>query len=216
MADAATEQLPKHLVRMPTEVRAHGIVAVCFVASEPRVYTIEHAVDENHQSWKRYARRVWKKAPSQRLLVPRIFHGGSGAAHLPGSQGWMRDLLRLAKAYEHKRLSADGVAECLAQINFNVSRKDALVGPNCIVVWSGAFAKGGGHIEFNGLKPAQTAMILPHIQRGGDVRAAIQRATSIVFDCFTAGGHGELARITKDELNHALERLPDKPDEKLR
>src|SRR5205807_1650708 len=102
---------------------------------------------------------------------------GSGAVLLAKEMPWRRHLLRLVKAYDRRRVTAQTVADALAAVNHRVSLSltDGTVGPKCIVAWrnrkTGVHKGGGGHQTYTGTAREQNIPSLPAIGTGMDTHA---------------------------------------------
>ena len=144
--------------------------------------------------------------------------GGSGALYLMKDRKWMRSLLRVVRANDRGNVSPRTVADHLATLSNEVhlAMTDNSVGPRCIVAWR--FPKsGGGHQFYTGQQRDASWLSLPSISNGMDVSAIIGVTMPLWEKLSAAMLAGEPAQeFDKDELNAALSRLPDKPDEDLR
>jgi hypothetical protein len=187
LADAATEQLPKHLRQLPGNGASnHGIVIPAFVHGKARLYMLRLVFDADKQSFQTLTQRF--VIPVRKVLKPHsVAFDGSGGAVLIRNREWSRLLLHLVYAHDNFRISAAAVADRMAAINYEVSQKiaDGSVGPKCIVAWhykkEGRREGGGGHYYYNGLKREDEVQPLPSLSRGLDIKATI----STIFSAFT-------------------------------
>jgi hypothetical protein len=139
----------------------------------------------------------------------------------------MRKLLRVLKAYDQEKVSAETVAKHFATLNQEVSSglNDQTVGQRCVVVWrnkkDGVHDSGGGHQFYTGtirdILPFGSTD-LPIIAVGTDMQALSKVLLEYWAPKFEAGLKGEstLPQPDKDQINAKLALLPDKPDETLR
>lgn len=148
---------------------------------------------------------------------------GSGALHFLKDRKWIRNLLRVVKAYDRGQMSPRAVADHLASLNNEVHLRvaDKSVGPRCIVAWrnrKGGVHKGGGaEAWYTGTTRDATAPFLPIIGNGKDITALLQKLQPHAIKAFAATRAGTKAdSVDEEELNAAIARLPDKPDENLR
>ncbi len=150
LAAAIEAELPRHLDQLPSGAKTgHVVIAAAFVRNEPRLYSIEltGAVDGRKRElrWKRWVNSL--PNGSQRPL--RIGVAGSGTYLSLKDRSRLRNVLRMIRAHEAERTSADVVADVFADLNMSVHRSIKSVGPRCVVAWSYARAgsKGGEGIS---------------------------------------------------------------------
>ncbi|MGH2602769.1 MAG: hypothetical protein ACRDJ9_25715, partial [Dehalococcoidia bacterium] len=168
-------------------------------------------------------RHVVEKSVQTTPRPPRLAIGGTGAIYLNRDKKWIRSLLRLINASDRGQVSAYTVADHLASLNSKVHLgvSDGTVGPRCIVAWrhrkGGIHKGGGGHQFYTGTIRDASSSSLPTIVNGMDLQALIGVMMPRMTKMFEAKRAGEPAQeLDKDEVNAALARLPDKPDEILR
>lgn len=221
IAKAMKEQFPPHLIGLSQRAgNSHAMLVSAFVGSEARLYGIGMNVPAESGSHE-FVYTRWVRQP--RNAPPRLAAAGSGASYLIGNRKWMRNLLRLVKAHDSGKLADEVVAEHLAALNFETHRSisNGTVGPASIVACrhrKGGVRNGGGkHWCFTGIQRDANTSMLPTIAGGTDLRALIG-AIMPEFTKSMLGWHkGEPPKeLDKDEINAALARLPDKPDESLR
>jgi hypothetical protein len=224
LADAATNQLPKHLQALAGG--AHSIVIPAFIKDVgPRVYTIDNVVDpktkehscryENHQA-------SLPGSPS-----PRLFMAGTGGRYLSRDRsGWRRDLLRIAYANDQGKISDQAVADHLGKLNYNVHQKlrDGTVGPRCIVVWrrrpgsaAAAARSAGGHCFYADIDREKDIPAIPNIGNGMDVQAIVEMLMP-ELQAWDPSSGAPLNPFGSDvdAINRRLAEIPSEPDEELR
>lgn len=219
------EQLPRHMIRMPGNGGpAHHVIVPAFYGEEPRHYSIDLVFAPDRKSYEfRYTRHVVNKPPKIAPRTPRLGIGGSGARYLMQDKKWMRSLMRTVRANDRGKLSPRAIADYLAKLNNDVhlAMTDRSVGPRCIVAWrfrkGGVQNGGGGQRLYTGPERDASSSSLPLIASGMDVKAIVGALIPDMTKMSGALRAGEPAPSPdKDEINAALARLPDKPDENLR
>jgi hypothetical protein len=226
LADAIKKQIPPHLVRLSGQgALAHNVIAAAFVDGEARLYTIDLVFSSDRSNYNfRYTRHMTGRSSPAKARAPRLAIAGSGALYLMKHKTWMRDLLRVLKAYDGGRLSANAVADHFAALNSEVyaGLVDKTVGPRSVVAWRNKKdgvhrPNGGGHRSYTGTTVDASMPSLPTIGNGMDVQAVISAMMPHVNRTFEAMRTGQPpSELDKDEINAELARLPDKPDEDLR
>jgi hypothetical protein len=230
LAEAIKKRLPPHLVRFPrNKVAAHSVIVPALVKNEPRFYSIDLAFSPDRKNYGfRYTK--WQTPPSlrgkllpEKARTPRFAIAGSGAIYLMRRTKWVRDLLRILKAYDREKVSANAVADHFAALNHEVCRNlgSGTVGPRCIVAWrngeSGPRRGGGGQSYYTGTTRDANSPSLPTIANGMDIRAVCGVVMPLFMRNFEAMRAGQpSSELDKDQLNAELARLPHKPDETLR
>lgn len=225
LAGAMQRQFPKHLTQLPKDVPAgHNILIPAFVDGEVRLYTIDLAFTPDRKTYSfRYTRHVVNPSPDRPHCTPRIGLAGSGAISLVRDKRWIRNLLRLVRACDTKRVPPIEVADQLASINAlaHSNTADGTVGPRCIVAWrhnkSGVHKGGGGHQFYDGTKRTSDSGALPTIANGMDVKALVQAMMPHMMEqmsALQAGGSG--GELDAAKLNAELAKLPEHPDENLK
>lgn len=230
LADAMEKELPRHLVRAwGPGGPVHNLIVPAFVGKDVRLYTVDLAFAPDRKNYQfRYTRHV-HHSPPLAPRTPRIAIGGSGMHYLLRDKKWIRSVLRLVRAHDRKQVRAEAVADCLAELNYEVhlATIDNTVGPNCIVAWrhrtEGVHKGGGGHQAYLCTKRLNDGLTLPIIANGADLGAIVQVMTphmtkqmAAVMDAMKAGLPTEHIKPDEAKLNAELARLPDKPDENLR
>lgn len=188
------------------------------------LYTIDFVSSPDRKGYSfRYTRHETGRSLPAKPRTPRLAIAGSGALYLVRRKTWMRDLLRILKAYDDERLFATAVADHFATLNREVYRnlESKTVGPRCIVAWrngkDGPRRGGGGHYCYTGTKRDADCPILPTIGSGMDVRAIVEMMMPRFMRNAEAMAAGQPPKeLDKDQINADLARLPDKPDESLR
>jgi hypothetical protein len=187
LADAMKRQFPRHLLCLPRAYStAHNILVPSFVNGELRLYTIglEFAPDRRAYRF-RYTRLVRNLSADRHQRTPPLGAVGSGEACLRRDKRWRRELLRLIRACDLKRVSPQTVADHLATINWFAHRNtaDGTVGPRCIVAWrhnsAGVHKGGGGQQYYTGVEREVESGMLPAIVRGLDMQAVAQAMMSL-------------------------------------
>jgi hypothetical protein len=216
LADAMKRKLPRHLRQLSSP--DHLVMAPAFVGNEATLYTIDLTLSPGDKSPVFNYRRWVAPPPAKAGSPPRFGITGSGAFQLQKDRNakWAKELLRLVRANDCRKISPLAVADRLAQLNYAVHCKDSLVGPRCIVAWRHrrSYEGGGSHQFYNETKRESSSTALPTIVTGMDVTAI----------CSVLMKHTPLEAMLADhptqapdenELNAELARLPDKPDENL-
>lgn len=225
LARAMQKQLPRHMIRMPVKGGpAHHVIVPAFLNGVPRLYTIDLVFASERKTYRfRYTRHVVNKPATVAPRTPRIAITGSGALHLIQDEKWMRSLLRVVRANERGKVSPRAVADYLAKLNYDVhlAATDKSVGSRCVVAWrfrkGGVQDGGGAHRFYTGPREDASTPPLPTIANGLDVSALVEVQMPYVRKMFEAMLAGNPAQeLDKDEINAAVARLPDKPDETLR
>jgi hypothetical protein len=221
LADAMQRQLPKHLLKLSkNSLAAHAIYITAFLGNEPRLYTIELVFSPDRKS-SQFGFTRWKTQSSDDIdpRTPRLAVGGTGGIFLLNNQQWIRGLLDLVKAYDHRKVSANVIADHLANLNYQVHLgvRDKSVGPSCIIAWKhrkeGVFKGGGGHLTYTGTSRDQNTPSIPTIAGGFDVHAIVNEMMAIHLRTDFEKG---LSELDKEEMKKRVESLPDQPDENLR
>lgn len=225
VAEAMKQQFPRHMIQMPSNGSpVHNVIIPAFVGEEQRLYSIDLVFAPDRKSYQfRYTRHVAQKSPAEAPRTPRLGIGGTGALCLMKDKKWMRSLFRVVRASDRGNVSPYAVADHLVILNNNVhlAVTDKSVGPRCVVAWrfrkGGVQNGGGGHQFYTGPKRDASSPSLPTIGNGMDVNSLVGVLMSHMKNPFEAMRAGEPAQeLDKDEINAALARLPDKPDEDLR
>jgi hypothetical protein len=217
LADALKAQFPRHMRGMP--VPSHTVVIPAFLKSEVKLYTIDLVLSSKSSSqmfrWGHYV-------VGNSTRTPRMGLAGSGAAYLvQNKKKWMRPLLRLVKACDRQQVQELAVADYLANLNNEVHLHDKSVGPRCVVAWrhrkEGVRNGGGAHQFYTDTVRDASSPALPNIGAGIDIAALVDVMTPRWTEMFKALRAGQPAKDwTPDEINAALARIPDTPDENLR
>jgi hypothetical protein len=228
LGEAIKKEFPRHMVRMPGGVvRAHHVMVPAFLGKEPRLYEIDLVFAPDRKGYAfRCTRLVANSAPAK-PRTPRVGIAGSGALYLlsQNNKQWMRSLLRVVRANDRGQVSAQAVADHLANLNYEVHLgiRDKSVGPRCIVAWryrkEGRVQNGGGaHQCYTGTtRDASGSPPFPVILGGMDFQAVARVLMPRFLKRVEAMRAGQpTPEWTKDELNAELARVPDKPDENLR
>jgi hypothetical protein len=228
IAQTAQRELLPHLRRWPgSGPMRHILFTSAFLNGQQKFYTTDLRTPDRKNWYFQHASVVSKNpAGTWKGTLP-LAMSGSGAAYLWRDKKWMRPLFRLVRACDRLRVSARGVADHFAKINFEVHQHtentDRSVGPRCIVAWrhkeGGLHRGGGGHQLYTKLEPDPNNAALPMILRGRDMPAFLEVIMRHVVppdfaDLLLAGQ--TLPEIDKDKMNADLALLPEQPDEKLR
>jgi hypothetical protein len=223
LAEAMKRQFPPYLEKLP--VPAHSVVVSSFLKAEPRLYTIDMALNQARKGYQfRYTRHVVGGTEfSPKPRTPRFAVGGSGAVHLVRDLSWQRPLRRLIKAHDRGKVSALFVADHLASLSYSVhlGLADKSVGPRSIVAWrypkKSRHKGGSGHQFYTGVSRDRTSDALPTIATGMDMKAVMGVFMPHFAKILPILREGQAAPATDtDALNAELAGLPDGPDEKLR
>jgi hypothetical protein len=222
LAIALERELPSYLSRFRLrDDFSHAVVVPAFVGSESRLYAIDMTVSADGKLARfQHARLVFEseKAPQR---TPRVCFSGSGRTVLSKDMSWRRHVLRLVKAYDRGRVTAETVADALAEINYRVSQKERTVGPKCIVAWrnrkGGVLNSGGAHQSYTGKDRDQKIPLLPTIGTGMDIGGIVGVMMPHLhkqMEAMLAGKTG--VQWDSDAIAAEVAKLPDTPDEKLR
>jgi hypothetical protein len=222
LARAMKEQLPRHMVRMRGPGGpAHNLLIPAFVSGELRLYSIDLVfMPDRRKYFFRYTRHIIDRTiGTKKPQAKRVAISGSGGLHLlKRDPRWARDLDRLTRASDQRKVSQQTVADHLAALNLSVHRVDRLVGPKCIVVWrnrqGGVHGGGGGGQYYDGTEHDRgSSLPLPIIGCGMDITALIRVLRSLPT------GMRVVKPTDKPEVETPSERLsdlPTHPDEQLR
>jgi hypothetical protein len=215
LTDAVKARLPQHLDSLPgAGTHVHSILVPAFQNGEPRVYTIDLVRPSGKNAYAfRWTRHVVPRNVPGGYTTPRFIIGGSGAIRLFRDQRWMRDLLRLIKAHDAGRITAQSVAMAFAKLNNQIARIESTVGPRCIVAWK--FQKGGGaHEFFDGAQREfnSSFVFVPIIARGMDLGSLVKAVAPIRLPALL---RGEPMEVDEAAMNAALAKLPGGPDDRL-
>jgi hypothetical protein len=221
LAIAFTNELPKHLLRISTgKIFCHTALINGFIKNKPVLYTIDFVIEPDGKTYfTRLQNCAWHSEEKGVSFISPIGVAGSGSVAFMKNFSRMRDLKKLAMAYEARKVSVKGMLDHLALINYEIHKEttDGTVGPRCIIVWknreNGAFSSGGGIACYSGTDQDRDCRAVPTISNGIDVRAL----TNVTFKHVLSDFIGERAGvINTDEINADLAALPIGPDEKLR
>jgi hypothetical protein len=161
LAEALKREFPRHMSGMPGQ-RVHFVIVPIFLHEEPRLYEIQLEFAPDGKQYFRHAHCVVDQ-PTTKPRPPPLALAGSGAFHLEKNKQWIRDLLRIVKAYKRRQVQPHTVADHLANLNYEIHLADKLVGPRCLVVWR--HRKGGGaHQFYNGTTRDDSSQSCPFPQ----------------------------------------------------
>ncbi len=211
LAVAAKRELVPYLSR---GLQGHQIIVPAFLDEKPVLFTIVVRRDGNKLGFQ-FSRITKDGTPEGR--TPRVMVTGSGAEYLIKDKRWLRPLLRHVNAPERGVLSPQKVADCLAQLNVDVSNHTPTVGPDSIVVWryrkQGRFGGGGGHQFYTGPeRRSEGSGMIPTIGNGMDVAAI----SEMMMRHIMSQGDPFNAIVSDDFLREETAKLPYLPDERLR
>ena len=200
---------------------SHNVLAQCFIEDRPKFYSIDVGLsDDRSRLGFRHTRHVIGDATDPNARTPRLAIAGSGASTLAADRRWIRDLLRLLRAYDRGALAAVQVADAFAAINHKVhaSLADGSVGPRCVVVWrnrrGSSHRDGGAQHFYSGRCREQGVPGIPTISNGMDIHALLSLMMDNVLEEIRGLPAGQLP--SHDKIHAGIEKLPDQPDEKLR
>jgi hypothetical protein len=212
LAEALKREFPRHMVGMPGQP-AHYVIVPAFLGEELRLYEIDLVFAPDGKKYFRYTRYVHNPLLAT-PRAPRLAVAGSGALYLAKNKKWIRGLLRMVKASDRRQVQPRAVADHLANLNHAVHLADKTVGPRCVVVWrhrkEGVHKGGGGHQFYSGTTRDASSPALPTIGVGMDIEAIATAMMEVMRARQTT------SELNTDEINAALARLPNKPDENLR
>jgi hypothetical protein len=219
LTEALKREFPRHMVGMPGQA-VHNVMVPAFLGEEPRLYEIDLVLEPDGKKYFRYTRHVVNSLKAT-PRTPRLGLAGSGAPYLTKSKKWVRSLLRMVKASDRRQVQPLAVADHLASLNHEVHLADKTVGPRCVVAWrhrkGGVHRGGGGHAFYSGTTRDLSSPSLPTIGAGMDfiaIAAVMTPHLNRMMEAMLAGQR--IPELNKDEINAALARLPDEPDESLR
>ncbi|RJG05843.1 hypothetical protein D3870_07270 [Noviherbaspirillum cavernae] len=193
-----------------------------------RLYTIGLALapDRKTQVF-RYTRHVVNPSKDRPHRAHCLGLTGSGALCLMHDKRWMRDLLRLVRASDAKRVSPLVVADHLARFNLfaHQNTADGTVGPRAIVAWrhnkSGVYRGGGGHQFYDGTVRERGADQLPTIANGMDIQALVTVTMPFMMpylisqlNALHTGEEPSVLDVTR--LDAEVAKLPTHPEEDLK
>lgn len=222
IANVATREMPRHIVRLPGA--SHSFVAAAFIKDVgARIYTIDNYIDlQRRKHWHRYTSHQTQRPGRP---PPRIVVAGSGGPYLM-NQGreWQRALIDLARASDRGQISAGCVADELARLNAEAAKNtaDGSVGERCIVAWrrrrdAQTRGPGGAHRYYTGETQDRSSPQLPTVTNGLDLSAVIEVIAADLSsgNRFSPGLVQDL-NLDVDAVNTRLSELPAGPDERLR
>lgn len=224
LADALRRQFPRHLRSLPRAVpAAHNLLAQCFIDGKPKLFSIDLGLSEDRRTHAfRYTRHVVGDVTDPSARTPRLGVAGSGAPGLLSDKRWMRELLRLLRAYDRGAVTGLQVADTLAALNYKVhmSLSDESVGPRCVVVWrnrrGSPHKTGGAHQFFDGRTREHNSPGIPTIAIGMDALAVQTLALKNMAELMRGKTREQFASIDFSKVHEGIDKLPDKPDENLR
>lgn len=227
LSDAASRELPSHLMALPDSSRAHFIIIPAFVHHGGyRLYSVDNVIHpETGRHWYRYTRHVrdaQENSPSVSIAL-----GGTGGLYLQKtSEQWLRVMLHLVKAHDRGKVSDHLVADQFARLNYEAHQavRDGTVGPRCIVVWRrrqgsrrAKLLTGGGHQSYTGVDRDRSSVGIPSISNGLDVKAIGNVLMQDLLRRVEEYGFCDKTFDVDEEIRTRLvENLPSEPDEKLR
>lgn len=218
LTEATCRELPPHLSSLTQKAACgHHVVAPAFLDGKPRCCLIGWESIDGMVTCRRVY--IWHKPNGVDIgLPPRWVVGGSGAPYLMRETSWQRPLLRLIRAYEQRRVSAQAVAQVLADLNQRVSLQvtDGTVGPNSIVCWINRVRSKDvpdeGHLMFSGSARERDLPSIPSIGRGQDWHALFSVLASRLL-AHMNNGHDPTAF---EWPTAEIDALPTTPDERLK
>lgn len=222
IADALRRQFPRHLRTLPRSVpAAHNVLAQCFVDGKPKLYSIDLGLSLDRSALAyRYTRHIVGDAADPGARTPRLGVAGSGAAFLLSDKRWIRELLRLLRAYDRNAIAPLQVADLLATLNYKVSLADIGVGPGSVVVWrnrrGSSHKAGSAHQFYDGRARAQSSPGIPTIGNGVDIHAITSLMMENMLAQMRQQPGGNFASLDFSKIQEGVEKLPDQPNEDLR
>lgn len=224
IARAMQRELPSHLETLPAEAgRSHHLLAVGFVGDEARMYSLDMELPAEIDKPVLFLRRILYVISPSVARTPSFAMAGSGVGALTRDAAWQRHIRRLVRAHDRGKIGAEVVAKELAAICAKVAGQvsDKSVGTDCIVVWryrkSGPKKGGGGHLYYSDGLPCGEHPSIPSIVSGMDITAMLRVLSPLLLGDARRALAGEAdLQWNKTEVDAALARLPDAPDERLR
>lgn len=220
LAGAVQREFPRHLMRIGSGfLPLHGIIIPAFVSGKYLFYSIGLRLDHKRQSGEMRLQK-WIPAGSG-SQPPRLVVAGSAESVLMRDKSWVRPLLRLASASDRGQISPETVANQLARIIVDVSKRDRFTGMNSIVCWrnrKGGPHKMGGEHKFydNGVRVINDAVI-PQLTRGYPISDVCAALMPLFMDNFARwGGKGPLKPVDDATMAAAVSKIADMPDENLK
>ncbi len=208
------KELPRHIGRNNNS--SHQVIVSAFIDNKIKCFTIN--LIYNKDSGK-YDFITKPNVISETNSYPEPFvKGGSGAEHLPAKKSWEPQLLNKIRSYNKGHISAIHVADFLADMNYHVHQNDKYVGSQCIVVWrnrdNGLHKHGSGHQAYIGKGRETNGPGFPEIVDGLDLRAI----TGVIITEWLEGTKQgkSLKDLNFEKVKEEIEKLPHKPEEKLR
>lgn len=217
IARAMNLEFPKHVRSLP----GHVVLAPAFVDGEPQLFSISMVLTKKDQSVAYRVSKMHGRKQNGDMATQRFGLAGSGGIILTRDRRWARGLLGLVSASDNCKISRRAVADYLARLNLDVSKRvtDNSVGPRSMVVWrsrrSGVHRGGGGSACYNGTTP-ETGTAILHIAGSTDMRAVVGVMMPIFKEMVAARRAGDQgAELDTDAIDDGLSKLDDDPDEEL-
>ncbi|MEX0368544.1 MAG: hypothetical protein AB3N22_20960 [Ruegeria sp.] len=229
LAGAMERQFPAHLRMIPDQRQRHHVFVVpAFLNGEHKLYFIE-AADSPGGLQFRFARHVLGGALTPLGITVPLAISGSGAPVVQKELQRAKNLLRLVKAFNKKKISADAVADELAKFGALVHQrtKDGSVGPNFVVLRrspKGSDLEGGiGSFFYTNGERDRTKYHVPTLENGVDMGSVAKvlleegmRRSMKFREARLRDKNAEYPEHDSETVNRRLNEIPDDPDEKLR
>lgn len=220
LAGAVQREMPKHIKQFgPGVAPVHAIIIPAFVSGKYLLYTIGlklncigAAVEIKFQKW-------GPAMPGGR--PPRICVAGSAEAVLLRQKNWVRPLLRLASASDRGQISPETVANQLARIIVDVSKRDRFTGMNSIVCWrnrkGGPHKMGGEHKFYDNGARVLDDSVIPMLLNGYPISDVGHALAALHLDNFIKWDReGPLKPVDDATMAAAVSKIADMPDENLK
>lgn len=223
LAQVMSREIPAHLAAVSN---VHNVIIPAFVNDELGLFSINIVLHSGgHGCDFRFTRNFINSQARPKPRIPRFALAGTGAQHLHNHKNrWQRDLLKVVRAYERGRVSAELVSDHLATINLEVhNNMPSSVGPNCHVVWrhrkGGPQGGGGSQQYYVKGERARSPTLIPTLAAGHDVNALVGALMPMMNSLVEPAAGQPAKRLTADEFRAAFETskyVPKDPDETLR
>lgn len=159
ISQAMRRRFPKHLVGIKGAAE-HQVYVPAIVGGRPRMYFIGLRLEGSpRRLMYKDARMMFQPAPGV-FVDQQMRLAGSGASRVQNSKLWLGNLRRTVRAYEAGKVRGPVVADLFARLNYDVSKLEPTVGPNCIVLWMG-IPKGGAMGDQGAQFYSRTARVEP-------------------------------------------------------
>ena len=213
LTNAIQKQIPRHMEG--TEI-PHVVVAPALVMGQPRMYVIQLARRNEGAEYECQFRRILRDESDESLGPPRLVFAGSGVRSIPFGDSWKQELLNMILQFELGEIDPERIEQFLAEINLNVSKKDATVAPQSLINWRiDRQTRCNGNAFFNGTNRETVPRSIPTVNQGMDVSALLRIVTPQLIEVVEALRIGEAKEIDRKALDAQLRSQTWTPDDHL-